>query len=382
MDFELTPADREVQEAVRAFVRAEIAPHARAADEERRFDRSRIPLLARAGLLGGPLPKEVGGASWTHVQWSLAQMELGAADNSWRGFSTVQTALCGHVILGQASGDQKRELLPKLTSGAWIFAFALTEPEAGSDLQALQCRAVRDGSGWVLDGTKVWITNGGSADRILVFAQADPAAGRKGITCFVVPGDAPGLTRSRVEGVELGHRGADHAVLRLEGVRVPASAVLGGEGNGLRTAKAGLEHGRLGVASGAVGIQMACMEACLDFARTRRQSGQRIGEFQLVQEALTDMHVGLEATRLLTLRAAALRDLGRPNLREVSVAKYAACEAAVRTADQAVLLHGSRGYSSAYPVERHLRDAKGLQIYEGTAHIQKLIIARDLLGRA
>ncbi len=381
MDFALLPRDEEVLAAARRFVEAEIAPRAREADEERRFDRSRVALLARAGFLGGPLPARFGGPGWSHVQWALALIELGAADSSWRGFCTVQTALCGHVLLEHGSERQRAECLLRLVTGEWIFAYALTEPEAGTDAAAIRCRARPDGAGFVLEGEKHWITNGGSADRILVFATVDPAQGKEGVTCFLVPGDAPGLERGPIEGIELGHRAADHAVLRFHGVRLGEDAVLGPVGGGFKVAMAGLDHGRLGVAAGAVGIQQACETACLDFARRRRQFGKRIGDFQLVQEALTDLHVAHEATRLLTLRAAWLRDQGLPNGREVSVAKYAACEAAVRAGDQAVLLHGARGYSSAYPVERCLRDAKGLQIYEGTSHIQRIIVARDLLGR-
>jgi alkylation response protein AidB-like acyl-CoA dehydrogenase len=272
-------------------------------------------------------------------------------------------------------------LLPPLTSGRSVFAYALTEPEAGTDVGSLRTTAAASDDGWAISGTKHWITNGGIADQILVFANADPDAGKDGITCFLIPGDAPGLDRTPVEGKELGHRACDHATLTFDGVRVGPEAVIGGVGDGFRIAMAGLGHGRLGVAAGAVGIQRAALDACLDWARSRRQFGRRIGDFQLVQSDLTDMHTAFESTRLLTLLAAWQRDNGEDNHRAVSVAKFAACEAAVSAADRAVLLHGARGYTSAYPVERLLRDAKGLQIYEGTAHIQRIIIARDLLGK-
>lgn len=379
MDFQLDPRDLEIRDRAREFARTELLPHARRCDEEGVFDRSRVPLLGEAGLIGGPLPHGCGGGSWSMVQWVLALEELGAVDSSWRGFVTVQTNLAGLLLAEHGSDSQRERLLPKLASGEWVFSYALTEPGAGTDVAALSTRARRDGGGWILDGEKIWITNGGVADWLLVFATLDPALGRDGITCFLVAGEAPGVIRSPMDGKELGHRGSDHAHIRFDGVRV--DSVVGAEGDGFRIAMSGLGDGRLGVAAGAVGIQRACLESCVDFSRTRRQFGRRIGDFQLIQGVLADMHVALESSRWLTLHGAWLRDRGMPNHREVSSAKYFACEAAVKAADQAVLLHGARGYSSAYPVERYLRDAKGLQIYEGTSHIQRVIIARDLLGK-
>ncbi|MSR75951.1 MAG: acyl-CoA dehydrogenase [Planctomycetes bacterium] len=381
MDFTLSAADVAVQERARKFATEVLAPRARAADEQGVFDHDVLRLFGATGLLGAQLPKDLGGSGFSHVQFALSMIELGAVDSSWRGFGTVQSALCGQMILHNASAAQRAAWLPELATGRAVFAFALTEPEAGSDVAALSTRAVADGDGWRLQGEKCWITNGGIADWIFVFATVDPALGRKGLSCFAVRGNAQGVRRERMEGIELGHRGADHARIHLDGVRVNANDLLGAQGAGFAVAMSGLEHGRLGVAAGAVGIQQGCFDACLSFARERRQFGKRIGDFQLIQKELADMHVDLESTRLLTLRAAALRDAGQPNLHEVSVAKYAACEAAVRSANAAVLMFGSRGYSSAAPVGRFLRDAKGLQIYEGTAHIQSLIIGRGLMGR-
>jgi len=381
VDFGLSEQDAAVQAAVRAFAAEHLAPAARRADEEGAFDGTRVPLLGEAGLLGGPIDPAHGGRGWTHVQWALALMELGAVDSSWRGFATVQTCLCGMLIERFGTDAQRSALLPGLTSGRAIFAYALTEPEAGTDVASLRTTATADGDGWQLHGTKHWITNGGVADHIVVFANADPDAGKNGMACFLVAGDAAGLKREPMEGQELGHRASDHATLKFDGVRVGPDDVVGGVGGGFDVAMGGLGEGRLGVAAGAVGIQQAALDACLDWTRTRRQFGRRIGDFQLVQSDLAEMHAALESTRLLTLKAAWQRDHGEDNHRAVSVAKWAACEAAVMAADKAVLLHGARGYTSAYPVERLLRDAKGLQIYEGTAHIQRIIIARDLLGK-
>ena len=381
MDFSLSDSELRVRDLACDFAKEHLAPFAREADEQRRFDRSRVTLMGKAGLLGGPIQKSHGGQAWSHTQWALALMELGAVDSSWRGFATVQTCLVGLLIERHGTSEQRAELLPRLCSGEWIFSYALTEPEVGTDVGSLQTQAKKENDGWRLHGEKIWITNGGVADRLLVFANVDPDKGHRGITCFLVDGNSEGLTREPVEGHELGHRGSDHARLILDGVHVAEADVVGGLGNGFKVGMSGLDDGRLGVASGGVGIQMGCVNASLDFARSRRQFGRRIGDFQLIQQVITDIHVDLEATRMLTLRAAWLKDQGERNTRQVSVAKYAACEAAVRSADQAVLLHGARGYSSAYPVERFLRDAKGLQIYEGTSHIQRIIIARDLLGR-
>lgn len=381
MDFGLSEQDVAVQAAARAFATEHLAPAARRADEDGSFDATRVPLLGEAGLLGGPIDPAYGGRGWTHIQWVLALMELGAVDSSWRGFATVQTCLCGMLLERFGTDAQKSTLLPQLTAGSSVFAYALTEPEAGTDVASLRTTATADGDGWTLDGTKHWITNGGVADHVLVFANADPDAGKNGITCFLVPGDAAGLARAPVEGRELGHRASDHATLAFDGVRVGPGDVVGGVGGGFEVAMGGLGEGRLGVAAGAVGIQQAALDQCLDWTRTRRQFGRRIGDFQLVQSDLSEMYASLESTRLLTLKAAWQRDQGESNHRAVSVAKWAACEAAVTAADRAVLLHGARGYTSAYPVERLLRDAKGLQIYEGTAHIQRIIIARDLLGK-
>ena len=381
MDFAPDPEALAIAAAVRRFARDALAPRAQEADEAGVFDRSWVPRLGAEGLLGGPLPREYGGRAWSAVAWVLAQEELGAVDSSWRGFCTVQVGLCGMLLAGAADAAQRARLLPALTRGDAIFAYALTEPEAGTDVASLATVARPDGSDFVLEGTKHWITNGGVADWILLFATVDRSLGKRGITCFLVPGDAPGLRRDRMPGEHFGHRASDHARLTLDGVRVPAADVVGTPGEGFALAMKGLAFGRLSVAAGAVGIQMAAEEACLDFARRRRQFGQRIGDFQLIQELLADLHVARRSSHWLVLEAAWRRDQGLPFDREVSVAKYAASEAAVRAADQAILLHGARGYSSTSPVGRLYRDAKGLQIYEGTSHIQRLLIARDLLGR-
>jgi alkylation response protein AidB-like acyl-CoA dehydrogenase len=312
---------------------------------------------------------------------SLVYEELGRVDSSVRGFLAVQVGLISQSLLDWGTPVQKRAWLPSLGRGTSLGCYCLTEPGAGSDAASVQTRAVRDGDDWVLTGEKHWITNGNVADLAIVFATVDPDRRAQGITAFLVPTLTAGFERQRMKGRELGHRGADHAFIRLEEVRVPGDGILGQVGEGFKVAMTALDHGRLSVAAGAVGVLQACLDACVNFANSRRQFGKRIGDFEMVQAVLADMVADTSAARLLVREAAWLRDQRMPNTRAVSIAKLFATEAAVRAADQAVLLHGGRGYSNEYPVERFYRDIKGLQIYEGTSHIQRIIIARDLLGR-
>jgi butyryl-CoA dehydrogenase len=268
-----------------------------------------------------------------------------------------------------------------LARGELIGCYCLTEPNAGSDAASLESSASSDDNGFRLNGEKIWITNGGLAHLALVFAKTDPGPGRHSICAFLVNTATAGFRRVRMEGRELGHRAADHAHLYLEDVHVPQEAMLGEPGQGFRVAMSALDHGRLGVAAGALGVAEACLAACVAFARTRRQFGQRIGDFEMIQAVIADMAADVEAARLLVYRAAWLKDQGQKATRETSIAKLFATEAAVRAAGEAVLLHGGRGYSNQYPVERYYRDIKGLQIYEGTAHIQRIVIARDVIGK-
>jgi hypothetical protein len=381
VDLSLNAAQRKVRDLTARLAREVVAPAARRADEERRFDRTVVDALARAGILGGPLPRRYGGRGWDDLSFALCCEELGAADASVRGFVCVHTGLVARTILDAGTAAQRARWLPELTSGGWIGAYALTEEGAGSDAAAVATRARRVRGGWVLEGEKVWITNGGIADLILLYATVDPRKKHRGITAFVLGPGVEGLHRAPMEGVELGHRGSDHARLVLRGVRVPDRDVLGAVGAGFKVAMAALDHGRLGVAAGAVGLHRACLDAVVEFARTRRQFGRRIGDFQMVQERIADMAADLEAARLLVWRAATARAGGGRSTAEVSAAKLFAVEAAQRAATEAVLLLGSRGYTSTSPVERHYRDVQGLRIYEGTSLIQRLILARSILGR-
>ena len=381
MNFTLTDSQGHIQSRVRTFTQTRIAPLAREMDETGEMPLTLIQEMAEAGLLGGPLPPEYGGAGWDAVSLALCYEELGRADSSVRGFMTVHTSLVAQCILQWGTEAQKQDYLPRLARGQVVGCYCLTEPNAGSDAASMESTAAVMGDEYVIQGEKIWITNGGIAQLALVFANADRSLKHKGICAFLVPTDTPGFRRVKMEGKELGHRASDHAHIYFENMRVPKSALLGAHGEGFQVAMSALDHGRLGVAAGALGVGQACLDACVAFAKTRRQFGQRIGNFEMIQSTLADMAAEVEAARWLVYRAAWLKDQGNRVTRETSIAKLFATEAAVRAAGEAVLLHGGRGYSNEYPVERYYRDIKGLQIYEGTAHIQRIVIARELLGR-
>ena len=367
---------------VREFAQTEVAPLARSMDEQGRMAPELLRRMAELGLLGGPLPAEYGGGGWDHVSLALAYEELGRADSSLRGFMTVHTSLVSLTLLEIGNHSQKLRYLPRLADGRLIGCYCLTEPNAGSDAAALECQARLEGDRYVLNGEKIWITNGRTAGLAMVFATLDPAIRHRGIVAFLVETDIPGLRREPMPGKELGHRAAGHARFVFSDCRILASSVLGQPGQGFHVAMGALDHGRLGVAAGALGVAQACLDACVEFSRNRQQFGKPIGEFEMIQTALADMAVEVEAARVLVYRAAWLKDQGRAASRETSMAKLYATEAAVRAAGVAVLIHGGRGYSNEYPVERYYRDIKGLQIYEGTSHIQRIVIAREFLDRA
>jgi alkylation response protein AidB-like acyl-CoA dehydrogenase len=381
MDFNFSPAQLDVQARARGFAQERIAPLARQMDERGEMPLSLVHEMAELGLLGGPLPKAYGGGGWDAVSLTLCYEELGRVDSSVRGLMTVHTSLVSQCILQWGTEEQKREYLPRLARGQIIGCYCLTEPNAGSDAASLESTAVLDGDDYIVDGEKIWITNGDLAGLAIVFANADRSLKHNGICAFLVPTNTPGFQREKMAGKELGHRASDHAHITLENMRLPKSALLGAHGEGFKVAMSALDHGRLGVAAGALGVAQACLDACIDFARKRYQFGQRIGNFEMIQSTIADMVADVDAARLLVYRAAWLKDQGVKATRETSIAKLFATEAAVKAANEAVLLHGGRGYSNLYPVERYYRDIKGLQIYEGTSHIQRIVIAREVIGK-
>ncbi|TMD59030.1 MAG: acyl-CoA dehydrogenase [Chloroflexi bacterium] len=381
MNFELTDEQKRIQTLAREFAEQEVAPVARGADEKGEFPRHLVKRMGELGFLAGPIEPQYGGSNMDYVSYALLCEELGRADSSVRGFLTVHTSLVSLCIRDWGSEEQKRHYLPRLASGDWIGCYALTEPNAGSDAASMETTAREEGDSYVLNGEKVWITNGTSAHVAIVFASRDRAARHKGICAFLVETDTPGFYREPMGGKELGHRASEHVHITFEECRVPRNALLGAPGEGFKVAMSALDRGRLGVAAGAVGVAQACLDASIAFTKERRQFGQRIADFQMIQATLADMAADVEAARLLVYRAAWVKDQGLPATKATSIAKLFATEAAMEAASQAVLIHGNRGYSNEYPVERYYRDIKGLQIYEGTSHIQRVIIARELVGR-
>jgi butyryl-CoA dehydrogenase len=381
MNFELTEEQERIQSRASAFAEQEVAPVAREADEKGEFPRHLVQRMGELGFLAGPIEPEYGGSGMDYVGYALLCEELGRVDSSVRGFLTVHTSLVSLCIRDWGTEEQKRHYLPRLATGEWIGCYALTEPNAGSDAAGMETMAREEGDSYVLNGEKIWITNGTSAHVAIVFASRDRSARHKGICAFVVETDTPGFQRRPMAGKELGHRASEHAHITFKECRVPKSALLGAPGDGFKVAMSALDRGRLGVAAGAVGVAQACLDACVAFARERRQFGQRIADFQMIQATLADMATDVEAARLLVYRAAWVKDQGLPATKATSIAKLFATEAAMKAASEAVLMHGNRGYSNEYPVERYYRDIKGLQIYEGTSHIQRVIIARELVGR-
>ncbi len=375
------PQDVVARDLCRRLAEEVVAPVARDADATRTFPRDAVMALAAEGLLGAPLPEDLGGLGWDALQLAHMYEEIGRVDQSVRGFLSVHVGLVSQCLYDHGSDAQKQEWLPRLAVGGVIGAYALTETGAGSDAAAIATHAAPDGDGWRISGEKIWITNALSAGVFIVMATVDPALRHKGVTAFLIRGDAEGLRRDRMPGVELGHRSSEHAKLTLDGVRVGPADVLGEVGGGFKVAMGGLDHGRLGVAAGAVGLLQACLDAATAFGRSRRQFGKRIGDFQMVQERIADMACDTEAARLLVRRAAWMACRNEKRTKEVSMAKLFATEAACKWAGETVLLHGARGYVNELPVERHYRDAPGLRIYEGTSLIQRIVIAREIIGR-
>jgi butyryl-CoA dehydrogenase len=379
MDFTLTDAQRLIQESVRDFAERELAPIAGELDRLKRFPAKPLQRLAELGILGMAVPPDYGGVGADGVSSCLALMEISRACASTGVTVSVHNALVCEIIFRYGTEQQRRMYLPRLCSGGLLGAFSLTESTSGSDAASLRTTARLHGDQYILNGTKLFVTNGSRAGAIIVFASADLSSGGKGITAFLVEPSFPGFLVGKQE-EKMGLRASDTVELILEECRVTVENRLGEEGQGFRIAMAALVSGRAGIAAQAVGIAQACLEASIRYAKERHQFGQPIGRFQAIQWKLANMATEIEAARLLTLRAAWRRDRELPFAAESSEAKLFASEVACRAAVEAVQIHGGYGYIQDFPVERHLRDARVLTIYEGTSEIHRLIVSRHLLG--
>ena len=381
MDFQLTEAQKLVRDTARDFVDRELIPHVREWEERGEIPRSFYAKMADLGFLGAPVPETYGGAGMDYVSFMLLVEEISRGSSSVRTTVSVQTSLSEASLMWFGTEAQKRNWLVPLAKGEKFGAWALTEPEAGSDAANLQTTYAVEGDEVVLDGRKRFISNGSIADYIQVYARKPGSKRHEGLSLFLVPKDAPGFKVTHVETkTKLGLRASPTADLAFEDCRIPRENLLGAEGDGWNQILKTLNSGRIGIAAGAVGVARAALEAATAYVKERRAFGRPIGDFQLVREMIAQSAVEIDAARLLTLRAAHLRDLGEDNTLEVSMAKLFGAQMAQRVTDWAVQVHGGYGFSGDFDVERFYRDARILGLYEGTNEIQKLIIAERILG--
>jgi len=378
VDFGLSEEQQLLKTTVREFAESELLPHCREWDEKQEFPREVFSKLGALGLMGVVWPAEYGGSGLSTLDYAIVMEELARVDAGVALSVAAHNSLCsGHIFLA-GTDEQKRRFLTPLARGEKVGCWGLTENSAGSDAGGTRTTAVRDGGGWVLNGSKTFITNGRVADTAVVMAVTDREKGKKGISAFIVERGTKGFRAGKKED-KLGVRSSDTSELVFEDCRIPAGNLLGTEGHGFIDTLRILDRGRIGIAAFSVGIAQACLEASMKYARERRQFGHSIAEFQAVQFKIADMATRVDAARLLTWRAAFLRDGGQEHTAESSMAKLYASEMSVRAALDAVQIHGGYGYVKEYPVERYLRDSKLGTIGEGTSEIQRLVIARELL---
>jgi alkylation response protein AidB-like acyl-CoA dehydrogenase len=375
----LTEEQRMVRDMAREFSRAELAPHAGQWEEEGWIPDAVVAKLGELGLLGMVVPEEHGGSYSDYVAYALAMEEIAAGCAATATLMSVHNSVgCGPIV-AWGSPEQKKQWLPDMAAGRVIGCFCLTEPHSGSDAAALKTRAELRNGQWVLNGNKQFVTNGKRASVAIVFAVTDPAEGKKGLSAFIVPTTTKGFVPQKLE-QKLGIKASDTCAIVLEDCAVPEANLLGPRGKGLAIALSNLEGGRIGIAAQALGIARAAFEAALGYARERTQFGKKLIEHPPIANYLADMHTRINAARLMILHAARLRSEGQPCLSEASQAKLYASELAEWVASKAIQIHGGYGYLHDYPVERHYRDARITQIYEGTSEIQRMVIARDLAG--
>ena len=375
----LTDEQELIRDSMRAFAQERLAPFAAEWDRNHTFPREALNELAALGALGMVVPEEWDGAGMDYMSLVLTLEEIAAGDGATSTIVSVQNSLPCGIINRFGNDAQKEAWLKPLARGEKLGCFCLTEPHVGSDASAIRTTAVRDGNEWVLNGVKQFITTGKHADVAIVFAVTDKAAGKKGITCFLVPASAPGYQVGRIE-EKMGQKASDTTQILFEDCRIPADSVIGKEGEGYKIALSNLEAGRIGIAAQCLGMARAALEAAVKYAQERESFGKPIFEHQAVNFRLADMATQLEAARQLVWHAASLKDAGRPCLKEASMAKLFASEMAERVCSDAIQVHGGYGYVTDFPVERIYRDVRVCQIYEGASDIQKLVIGRALAG--
>jgi butyryl-CoA dehydrogenase len=373
----LSEDHRAVQDAVRTYVQAEVAPHAAAWDKTHTFPAAALRGLAALGCYGVAVPAELGGAGLDYLALAVILEEIAAGDGATSTIISVNNCPVCSILMAFGNAEQQQRFLVPLARGEMLGAFCLTEPHVGSEAGGLRTTARREGDFYVLDGVKQFITSGKHGDVAIVMAVTDKAAGKKGISAFLVPTATPGYTVARLED-KMGQHASDTAQIRFENCRIPAANRLGDEGMGLKIALSGLEGGRIGIASQAVGMARAAFEAALTYSKDRTSFGQPIFQHQAVQFKLADMATQIEVARQMIFHAAALKDAGQPCLKEAAMAKLFASEMAERVCSDAIQVHGGYGYVSDFPVERIYRDVRVCQIYEGTSEVQKILIGRAL----
>ncbi|GAB4538654.1 MAG: acyl-CoA dehydrogenase [Haliangiales bacterium] len=378
MNFELSEEQKMLQTMARDFAQKEVLPKAPEIDQQHRHPRELVARMAELGLMGVAVPDEYGGSGMDNVSYVLAMEEISRACASTGVIMSVNNSLVCDPIMRFGDEEQKKTYLTPLASGDKLGCFALSEPEAGSDAAAQRTTAVQDGDEWVLQGTKNWITNGPVADTVVLFAMHDRELGHRGISAFVIPMDTPGVRCGEPDD-KLGIRGSKSCQIFLDDARLPASMLLGKVGDGFKIAMSTLDGGRIGIAAQALGIARACLEDALDYSLSRKTFGKPIAKHQAISFKLADMATELEAARLLTLRAAYLKDSGQPYGKAAAMAKLYASDIANKAAREAIQIFGGNGYVTEYPVERHFRDAKITEIYEGTSEIQRLVISNHLI---
>jgi glutaryl-CoA dehydrogenase (non-decarboxylating) len=379
VDFSLNDENRLVQQSARAFCEAEILPFIRDWDAKGEVHREVFARMGEQGFLGAPIPEEYGGSGMDYISFSLLCEELERADTAFRVVQSVHVGLNSLALLQWGTEEQRQRWLIPQARGEKLATFGLTEPGVGTDAGNLATTARRNGSGYRLNGQKIWISLADLADHFLVFASVDRSLGHRGITAFIVERGMPGLTTGTIHG-KLGIRAGNTGVINLDDVPVPEDNRIGEEGEGFLVAMSAIDQGRYTVAAGAVGLAQACLDASLRYARERETFGEEIGRHQLVKQLLAHMASGIETGRLLVWRAGWLKNHGVRNTRETSLAKWHATEHAVQCALDAIQVHGANGYSNEFPVERYLRNAKAAVIYEGTSQLHTLIQADYALG--